>query len=109
MQNANYFGMIKCKMPKFSWVCLVLSKMPNFSWGWVRAFWFLAFFCHLEAKIQNGEWISFCQKFCMVFSSILQNDGSKPKNFWMKWETKHIIRVYFRETLEIKFHIRSVR
>jgi hypothetical protein len=30
MQNANYFGMIKCKMPKFSWVCLVSFKMPNF-------------------------------------------------------------------------------
>jgi hypothetical protein len=22
----------------------------------------------------------------MVFSFILQNDGSKPKNFWVKWE-----------------------
>jgi hypothetical protein len=33
MQNANYFGMMKCKMPKFSWVCFVPSKMPNFLWG----------------------------------------------------------------------------
>jgi hypothetical protein len=46
---------------------------------WVRAFWF--FFCPLEVKIQNGEWIFFYQKFCMVFSSILQNDGPKPKIF----------------------------
>jgi hypothetical protein len=36
--------------------------------GWVRAFWL---FLPLEAKIQNGEWMFFCQKFCMVFSSIL--------------------------------------
>jgi hypothetical protein len=37
--------------------------------GWVRVFW--AFFLPLEAKIKNEEWISFYQKFCMVFSSIL--------------------------------------
>jgi hypothetical protein len=50
---------------------------------------FLAFFWPLEAKIQNGEWIPFYQKFCMVFSFILQNDGPKPKKFWVKWETTH--------------------
>jgi hypothetical protein len=33
MQNPNYFGMMKYKMPKFSWVWLVPSKMSNFSWG----------------------------------------------------------------------------
>jgi hypothetical protein len=27
----------------------------------------------------------------MVFSSILQNDGPKPKKFWMKWGTKHTL------------------
>jgi hypothetical protein len=47
------------------------------------------FFMPLETKIQNGEWIPFCQKFCIVFSSILQNDGLKPKFFWVKWGTKH--------------------
>jgi hypothetical protein len=51
----------------------------------VRVFW------PLEAKIQNGEWIPFCQKFCVVFSSILQNDGPKPKIFWVKWGTKHTL------------------
>jgi hypothetical protein len=41
---------------------------------------FLAFFfLPLEAKIQNEKWITFCQKFCIVFSFILQNDGPKPK------------------------------
>jgi hypothetical protein len=25
----------------------------------------------------------------MVFSSILQNDGPKPKKIWVKWGTKH--------------------
>jgi hypothetical protein len=34
--------------------------------GWVKAF-----FYPLEAKIQNREWISFCQKFYMVFSFIM--------------------------------------
>jgi hypothetical protein len=38
-------------------------------------------FLSLEAKIQNEELIRFCQKFCMVFSSILQNNGLKPKIF----------------------------
>jgi hypothetical protein len=27
----------------------------------------------------------------MVFSFILQNDGSKPKFFWVKRETKHTL------------------
>ena len=30
MQNGNYFGMMKYKMPKFSGLCLVSSKMPKF-------------------------------------------------------------------------------
>jgi hypothetical protein len=55
---------------------------------------FLAFFWPLEAKIQNGEWIPFCQNFCMVFSSILQNDGLKPKIFWVKWGTKHTLNTF---------------
>jgi hypothetical protein len=48
-------------------------------------------FLSLETKIQNGEWIPFCQKFCMVFSFILQNDGPKPKKIWVKWGTKHTL------------------
>jgi hypothetical protein len=28
----------------------------------------------------------------MVFNSILQNFGSKPKIFWVKWGTKHTLR-----------------
>jgi hypothetical protein len=27
----------------------------------------------------------------MVFSFILQNDGPKPKIFWVKWGTKHTL------------------
>jgi hypothetical protein len=56
---------------------------------------FLVFwlFLPLEDKIKNGEWIPFCQKFCMVFSSILQNEGPKPKIFWVKWETKHTLYI----------------
>jgi hypothetical protein len=56
MQNVNYFGAMKCKMPKFSWVCLVLSKMPNFSWGARELFGFLAFFWLLrpKSKMENG-------------------------------------------------------
>jgi hypothetical protein len=96
MQNVNYFRMIKCKMPKFSRVCLVPFKMLNFSWGgweFFLAFWL--FFWPLETRIQNGEWIPFCQKFCMVFNSILQNNGPKPKIFLDKWRTKHTLTYLF--------------
>jgi hypothetical protein len=56
---------------------------------------FLAFFfLPLEAKIQNGEWIHFYQKFCMMFSFILQNDGPKPKFFLVKWGTKYTLKYY---------------
>jgi hypothetical protein len=79
MQNANYFGMIKYKIPKFSWV-----QNAKIFMGWVRTFCLFGFFWPLETKIQNGEWILFCQKFCMVFSFILQNDEPKPKKFWVK-------------------------
>jgi hypothetical protein len=74
----------------------VFSSIQNakFFMGWVRAFWL--FFWPLEAKIQNGEWIHFCQKFCMVFSSIFQNDGPKSKNFWVKWGTKHTLILFHK-------------
>jgi hypothetical protein len=55
-------------------------------------FCFFGCFWPFEAKIQNEEWILFCQKFYMIFSSILQNDGPKPKIFWVKWVTKHTLR-----------------
>jgi hypothetical protein len=35
IQNANYFETMKCKMAKFSWMCLIPLKMPNFSWNWL--------------------------------------------------------------------------
>jgi hypothetical protein len=49
--------------------------------GWVKAFWLFGFFIPFEVKIQNGELISFCQKFYILFNSILQNDELKPKFF----------------------------
>jgi hypothetical protein len=30
----------------------------------------------------------------MVFSSILQNDGPKPKKIWVKWGTKHTLNYF---------------
>ena len=55
MQNVNYFGVMKCKMPKFSGLYLVPSKMHNL----LPSLWpldaLLGFFWPLEAKIQNGE------------------------------------------------------
>jgi hypothetical protein len=78
MQNAKIF------MGVFSSI-----QNANFFMWWVRAFWLFGFFWPLETKIQNGEWVPFCQKICMVFSSILQNGGPKPKFFWVKWGTKH--------------------
>jgi hypothetical protein len=50
MQNAEcqLLWMMKCKISKFLWVCLVPSKMLNFSWdGWGL----FGFFFPLEAKI----------------------------------------------------------
>jgi hypothetical protein len=29
MQNTNYFGMMKCKIPKILGLCLVSSKIPK--------------------------------------------------------------------------------
>jgi hypothetical protein len=53
----------------------VFSSIQNtkFFIEWVKAFW-LFFFLSLG---QNLKWKmdTFCQKFCMVFNSILQNDG----------------------------------
>jgi hypothetical protein len=49
--------------------CQLLWNDANFFHGVGERF--LAFFLPLEAKIQNGKWIPFYQKFCMVFSSIL--------------------------------------
>jgi hypothetical protein len=31
----------------------------------------------------------------MVFNSILQNDGPKPKFFWIKWGTKHTLSDWY--------------
>jgi hypothetical protein len=89
IQNANYFGMMECKMPKILWSYLVLSKIHNLlplmraSWDSFGLFW------PLQAKIQNGEQPFFCQILCMVFSFILQNGESKPKIFWNMRGTKH--------------------
>jgi hypothetical protein len=64
MQNAKIF------MGMFSSI-----QNVKFFMGWVRAFW------PFGLKIQNRESIPFCQKFCMVFNFILQNDGQNPKYF----------------------------
>jgi hypothetical protein len=32
----------------------------------------------------------------MVFSSILQNGGPKPKNFWGKWGTKQAPNIIYQ-------------
>jgi hypothetical protein len=58
-----------------------------------------------EVKIQNGEWISFYKKFYMVFRSILQNDKSKPKIFWMKWRTKHTLNAKTRRIEKKEKHL----
>jgi hypothetical protein len=81
MQNAKNF------MGAFSSI-----QNAKFFIGWVRVFLtFWPFFWSLETKIQNGEWIPFCQKFCMVFNFILQKDGPKLKIFWVKWGSKHTL------------------
>jgi hypothetical protein len=51
--------------------------------GWVRAFWLFGFFffCLLRPKSKMENGYLFAKKFCMMFSSILQNDRPKPKFF----------------------------
>jgi hypothetical protein len=84
MQNANYFGMMKCKIPNFLWVCLVPSTQIFHGVGEsLLAFWLFFYLLRPKSKMD--------QKFCMMFSFILQNDGPKPKTFWVKWETKHTL------------------
>ena len=41
-----------------------------------------------KSRMQNGNHFA---KFWIVFSSILQNGGPKPKNFWLKWGTKQAL------------------
>jgi hypothetical protein len=54
-KSANYFEMMKYKMPKLAGLCLVPSKIQNL----LPSLWpletLLGFFFPLEAKIQNGE------------------------------------------------------
>ena len=50
MQNVNYFAMMKCKIPKFSGLCLVLFKIQNLlSMLWPLEV-LLGFFCLLRPK-----------------------------------------------------------
>jgi len=50
---------------------------------------FLSFFDLLRPKFKIENKHLFAKKNCIVFSSILQNDGPKSKFFCKKMETKH--------------------
>ena len=54
IQNANYFEMIKCKMPKFS-EFLVPSKIQNLLPLWEPLEALLGFCLPFKVKIQNGD------------------------------------------------------
>jgi hypothetical protein len=60
MQNAKIF------MGVFSFI-----QNAKFFMGVGEGFLVFWFFLSLEAKIRNGEWIPFYQKFYMLFSFIL--------------------------------------
>jgi len=51
--NVNYFGMMNCKMLKFSELYLVLSKIQNLLPLWRSLETLLSFCLFLEVKIQN--------------------------------------------------------
>jgi len=55
MQNANYFKMMECKMPKFSRLRLVSSKVQNLLPSWELLDALLGSFWPIETKIQNRE------------------------------------------------------
>jgi len=86
MQNANYFGMIKYKMPKFSGSCLVPSEVQNLLSSLQPFEALLGFFGLFRPKYKMESSQFFAKKNCMVFSSIMQNDGPKPKIYWDKGE-----------------------
>jgi hypothetical protein len=100
--NANYFGIMKCKIPKFLRLYLFQQKCIIYCPHWpleVLLGFFLSlkalfgfFFLPIEAKIQNGKITIILLKFCMVFSSIMQNDKPKTRIFWMKGE-KHPLKL----------------
>jgi hypothetical protein len=80
MQNINYFGVMKCKMPKFSELCLVLFKMLKFlGLGRGSEDSFGVFFGLLRSKSRMQNVNHFANEFWMVFSPILQNGEPKPK------------------------------
>jgi uncharacterized Zn finger protein (UPF0148 family) len=86
MQNANYFGMMKYKMPKFSGSCLVPSEVQNLLSSLQPFEALLGFFGLFRPKYKMESSQFFAKKNCMVFSSIMQNDGPKPKIYWDKGE-----------------------
>jgi hypothetical protein len=84
MQNAKCQLLWNDEMQNAKIFMGVFSSIQNvkFFMRWVRASWLFDFFGLLGVKIQNREWIPFCQKFCMAFSFILQNDRPKLIFFW---------------------------
>jgi len=67
MQNAKIFKIVFSSIQNAEFIALIMA-----SWGSFRLFY------SLETKIQNWEDPPFCQKNCIMFSSIMQNN--KPKH-----------------------------
>jgi len=73
---------VKYKIPKFLELFLGSSKIQNLlSLLWPLESLLGFFFCPLrpKSKMKNNHF--FLQNFCMVFSSIIQNNKPKPKFF----------------------------
>jgi hypothetical protein len=84
MQNANYFGVMKCKI--FSGPCLVPSKMQNLlpSLGPLEALF--GIFWHLEAKIKMENSHLFAKNFAWCLVSLCKMMDQNPKFFGIKGE-----------------------
>jgi hypothetical protein len=70
MQNANYFGMMEYKMPKFSRLCLVPSKMQNLlpspHEGLLRLFWTVFGLLRPKSKMENNHLFAKKLAWCLV-------------------------------------------
>jgi hypothetical protein len=86
MQNANYFGMVECKMPKFLGSCLVPSKIQNLLSHESLLRIILGFFGLLrpKSKMENNHRFAKIFAWCLVpFCKMMDQN---PKFFGKKGE-----------------------
>jgi hypothetical protein len=99
IQNTKYFGMMKCKIPNFSWVCLVPSKIPKFSRSKIHEAALLGFFRLLKPKsrMQNSNYFAKNFGWCLV--PFCRMVGQNSNFFWLKQGTKQALNASLTRVL----------